>query len=1016
METLARCVDVDRLYIWKNRSVKGKLFYFQEHEWVGARAADTLKAKQGYSYMESIPEWENKFSKGEVVGGPITTLSETEQEILSPFGIKSILVIPIFLQERFWGFLSFDDCRRERDFPEDMINILRFGGMLIANAIERHSKDLIISSRLRQQDLMSDISQSFISNEPMETLINESLRRVGEFLKVTRILVVTADEKTDKSRPIYQWFLSDVWKPKEVQVGFNELINSTFPKYMPVKGYVPTVHCNDVFTDAGGKYAVLSRADNKSFIWAPVYVNGSYWGMITVEECEHTREWSSSDIQLVGTISSSIAGAIARDLMEKQREAALEQAVQASLAKGNFLSNMSHEMRTPMNAIIGMTAIGKGAGDIDKKNYAFGKIEDASTHLLGVINDILDMSKIEANKLELSLVSFNFEKMLQKVVNVINFRVEERKQSFYVSIDKQIPRTLIGDDQRLAQVITNLLSNAVKFTPEGGTIRLNAGYVKEEPLKNPPPSRQKDQTAVQSDGNCIIRIEVTDTGIGISGEQQARLFNSFEQAENTTTRKYGGTGLGLAISKRIVEMMGGTIWIDSRLGGGSTFAFTARLGYSGKEQKLLLKQGVNWNNIRLMAVDDEPEILNYFKEIAQNFGVECDTAKSGEEALKLIEQNGDYDIYFIDWKMPGMNGLELSGKIDAKGTQSVVTMISAAALSDFEAAAKDAGVDKFLSKPLFSSDIADLINNCLGVPEILGAAEAKKSGGDDFSGYTILLAEDVEINREIVLALLEPTGISIDCAENGAEALQMFISDPGKYGMIFMDVQMPEMDGYEATRRIRAWEAEHPPAGDRKQIPIVAMTANVFKEDVEKSLNAGMNDHVGKPLDFDEVLVKLRSYLTKADGAGGSDDAEAWKYGWTPELLTGNREIDSQHKQIFRLTGTLAAACISGHGTEMLGETLDFLASYTERHFADEEALMRDHGYPAYGEHKQLHDDFKITVSNLTEEFKTGGSSRDLLDKVNSVMVHWLVEHIKQEDYKIARWISSGAPPLPNGP
>jgi len=358
-----------------------------------------------------------------------------------------------------------------------------------------------------------------------------------------------------------------------------------------------------------------------------------------------------------------------------------------------------------MNAIIGMTSIGKSASDIEKKDYAFEKIENASTHLLGVINDVLDMSKIEAGKFELSYDEFNFEKLLQKTINVINFRVDEKHQRLTVNTDRNIPVNLNGDDQRLAQVITNLLTNAVKFTPENGAIFLDARLLKEE------------------DGLCTLQIDVNDTGIGINDEQQSRLFSSFVQAESSTSRKFGGTGLGLAISKHIVELMGGKIWLESKPGAGSTFSFT-----------VLLKRG----------------------------------------------------------------------KEDSAGNQS--------------------GADKAAS-------------------------------GQIFKGRRILLAEDIEINREIVLALLEPTGIEIDCAANGKEAVQMFSRKPKGYDLIFMDMQMPEMDGLEATHQIRSIE------GHRNIVPIIAMTANVFKEDIEKCLAVGMNDHIGKPLDFNEVMAKLQSYI-----------------------------------------------------------------------------------------------------------------------------------------------------------
>ncbi|MDR1318514.1 MAG: response regulator, partial [Treponema sp.] len=846
MELLVRCVDADRMYIWRNRMIEGRLHYMQEYEWLSEKASreNSVVAKSGYAYIDSIPEWESKFRAGECVNGAIGLLSENERKTLEPFGIKSILVIPLFLQEIFWGFVSFDDCRGERAFSEDSVNILRSASLLLANAIVRSNNEIMLSVQLKQQELMSEISQNFISPSPMETLIKDALRQTGEFLKVTRILIAVADRETEQSFPVYTWFSEDKWKPDPAKAGFNDLINNTFPGRMPPKGHVPTLFINDIYSEAKGRYRVFEKADLKSFIWAPLYVDGNFWGILSVEECVNKRRWSASDSRLVAMVSSAVAGAVARDLMEKERAAALKQAVQASQAKGNFLSNMSHEMRTPMNAIIGMTSIGKAADDIEKKDYCLGKIEDASTHLLGVINDILDMSKIEANKLELSPVSFDFEKMLQKVVNVINFRVDERQQSFYVTLDKNIPQTLIGDDQRLSQVITNLLSNAVKFTPEGGTVRLNAHLLSEE------------------NSRCAIQIEVNDTGIGISEEQQSRLFNSFEQAESSTTRKFGGTGLGLAISKRIVEMMGGNIGVVSEPGRGSTFSFTVVLNRDAKKHRPRLKDGVNWSNVRILAVDDEPEIIHYFKEIAQHFGIVCDVAESGEEALGLLKKNGAYDIYFIDWRMPGMNGMELSRRIKKfNSDKSVVTMISGAEWGVIEDKARKAGVDKFLAKPLFPSAIADLINECIGLytPE-MGPGKAEDYG-DNFEGCRILLAEDVDINREIVLALLEPKKIFIDCAENGSEALRMFSEAPDKYDMIFMDVQMPEMDGYEATRKIRALEESLKNSGQlpesAKKIPIIAMTANAFREDIEKCLDAGMNDHLGKPLDFDDVLRKL---------------------------------------------------------------------------------------------------------------------------------------------------------------
>jgi CheY-like chemotaxis protein/two-component sensor histidine kinase len=450
------------------------------------------------------------------------------------------------------------------------------------------------------------------------------------------------------------------------------------------------------------------------------------------------------------------------------------------------------------------------------------------------------MSKIEANKLELSSEEFDFERMLQKVVNVINFRVEEKHQFFSVHIDKNIPRYMIGDDQRLAQVIANLLSNSVKFTPEQGSIRLDAALTEED-----------------SD-SCVIRVEVKDTGIGISEEQHARLFNSFEQAETSTSRKFGGTGLGLAISKRIVELMGGKIWAESALGQGACFAFYVRLRRGQKKTQSLLLPGVNWQNVRVLAVDDDADTRDYFSEIARRMGIICDTAAGGEEALEQVRQNGAYDLYFVDWRMPGMNGIDFTLRLREifGADNSVVTLISSTEWNIIEADAKRAGINRFLSKPLFPSEIADCINECIGKDNIVTSATIEAAEEDSFAGYHVLLAEDVEINREIVMALLEPTELRISCAENGAEAVAMFSAAPEDYDMIFMDVQMPEMDGYEATRRIRALDVPR-----ATSVPIIAMTANVFREDIEKCLASGMNGHVGKPLDFDDVLARLRENL-----------------------------------------------------------------------------------------------------------------------------------------------------------
>jgi CheY-like chemotaxis protein len=389
------------------------------------------------------------------------------------------------------------------------------------------------------------------------------------------------------------------------------------------------------------------------------------------------------------------------------------------------------------------------------------------------------------------------------------------------------------------------ISNAVKFTPEGGRITLDAVLVEEE------------------NSGVTLRMEVRDTGIGISREQQEHLFSMFQQAEGSTTRKFGGTGLGLAISKQIVEMMGGEIHIDSELGKGAAFIFTVKLEKTSSDERHIPARSVSMQNMRVLAVDDMPEVCDYFAEIAHRLNFHCDVAKSGQEALEMIKKNGDYNIFFIDWKMPGMDGLELSRLIKEKGRDdSVIFMMSSAEWNNLEAEAKSSGIKRFLSKPLFPSLISDCINEYLGL-ENIKEEEDVISENDEFVGRHILLAEDVEINREIVLTLLEPTKLTIDCAEDGKAAFDMYRRAPDVSNMIFMDIQMPKMDGYETTRLIREYEQEKSELSQAplRRVPIIAMTANVFREDIEKCIAAGMDDHVGKPLAITEVIEKLRKYL-----------------------------------------------------------------------------------------------------------------------------------------------------------
>ena len=702
---------------------------------------------------------------------------------------------------------------------------------------ESKKAEAVLQRRLEQQELMSAMSRLFVEPGDMDPLIDRALAMAGEFMNVTRLVLVRLDRRTDRMIVDREWS-----NPAE---GLADLrgMDLGAPEEAFYQGFMKESMSHAAFEDASemGIVKVHPELGVKSLFIAPVHVSGAFWGVLGFDETRRRRRFEDSEIQLGILIASLISGAMSRNFAEEDMREAKELAERSSMAKGEFLSRMSHEMRTPLNAIIGMTSIAKGSNELEKKIYCLDKIEDASHHLLGVINDILDMSKIEANKFELVREEFVFEKMLMRVVNVVNYRIDEKEQNFIVNVDKDVPYAIISDEQRLMQVITNLLANAVKFTPENGTITFNAGVL--EDLGD----------------EVILRIDVTDTGIGISKEQQSRLFASFEQADGGINRKYGGTGLGLAISRNIIELMGGSIWIESEPGQGATFAFTLKAGKGAETRRSMLGPNVNWNSLRVLAVDDAPEVREYFLNLAASVGLACEVAADGREAVAILENNSGapYNIVFADWKMPGMNGIELTKHVKRHyGGQAVVIMISATEWAQIEFEAKAAGVDKFIPKPLFSSLIVDCINECLGsqgLPEENGG-EGLEDG--QFAGRRILLAEDIDINREIVLALLQNSGLTIDCAENGEEAVAMFAANPSAYSMIFMDIHMPGVDGYAATRRIRGLAVP-----EAATVPIVAMTANVFKEDIERCLAAGMNDHIGKPVDLSEIYRKLRQYV-----------------------------------------------------------------------------------------------------------------------------------------------------------
>lgn len=530
--------------------------------------------------------------------------------------------------------------------------------------------------------------------------------------------------------------------------------------------------------------------------------------------------------------------------LTRQQIYALEEAraaaEQANRAKGEFLSNMSHDIRTPMNAIVGMTAIATAnINDQAQVQNCLKKIALSSKHLLGLINDVLDMSKIESGKMTLNASMVSLPEVMESIVSIVQPQVKAKNQQFDVSIHDISQENVCCDGVRLNQVILNLLSNAIKFTPEGGNIQI-ALYEEASPL---------------GDSYVRIHLQVKDSGIGMTEEFQAKIFESFTREDNARVNRTEGTGLGMAITKYIVDAMGGSIELESAPGQGSEFFITLDLEKAvDKEVDMVLPA---WN---MLLVDDDQMLCESAVRALKDIGIQAEWTLDGEHALEMVEKrhrkNDDYQIILLDWKLPGINGIETARRIRGEiGSDISILLISAYDWSEIEDDARSAGVNGFISKPLFKSTLFYGLKPFMDSGETVSEALAEEK--IDFNGKHVLLAEDNELNWEIADELLSELGLELDWAENGALCLEKFQAEPeGYYDAILMDIRMPVMNGYEATRAIRGLAR-----ADAGSIPIIAMTADAFSEDIKRCLECGMDAHVAKPIDVQEVARQLRKFI-----------------------------------------------------------------------------------------------------------------------------------------------------------
>ena len=521
--------------------------------------------------------------------------------------------------------------------------------------------------------------------------------------------------------------------------------------------------------------------------------------------------------------------------LEKARQAALE----ANKAKSEFLANMSHDIRTPMNAIVGMTAIATAHID-DRKQVenCLRKITLSSKHLLGLINDVLDMSKIESGKLTLTTEQISLKEVVEGIVNIMQPQVKTKKQTFDIHVENIFTENVWCDGIRLNQVLLNLLSNATKYTPEGGSIQLSLS----------------EEKSPKGENYVRIHINVRDNGIGMSPEFLKRIYESYSRADGTRIHKTEGAGLGMAITKYIVDAMEGTIEIQSEPDKGSEFLLTFDFEKAdAMEIDMVLPA---WN---MLVVDDDELLCKTAMDALKSIGIKAEWTLSGEKAIELVNEHHkrreDYQIILLDWKLPGMNGIQVAKEIRHNlGDEVPILLISAYDWSEFEAEAREAGISGFISKPLFKSTLYYALRQYMGTETENGQTS---NPNIDLSGRRILIAEDNELNWEVANELLSDLGVELDWAEDGQICLDKFQKSPeGYYDAVLMDIRMPHMTGYEATKMIRG--LNHP---DALSIPIIAMSADAFSDDIQHCLECGMNGHIAKPIDIMEVSRLLKRFL-----------------------------------------------------------------------------------------------------------------------------------------------------------
>lgn len=837
--------------IWERYDENGEMKFRQSYSWSSQAFPVEREFMEPFKY-EEVPSIAKRLEKGEPINVAISQLPEEERKLFASYGVKAILLEPIIMHHGIWGFVSYENFINDETLPVIYEDVLNSCGILLASAITRNkaSSELIdakddLTTRGMLLEALNHIAKILMANNEQEKdlTIQKCVRILGKSIGAERVSLWRNEKGADGV--LYSTRLPG-WREGETFKDASKLITINLEEYVPEWSTeirerkaidLPLRYMNNNLRNM----AILQNS--QSLLLIPIDISEEFWGFIGLSHQEQDYAYTAMETDIIRSGAMMIAEAVIRNEVNEKLVNAMNEALSSVRSKNEFLARMSHEIRTPLNAIIGMASIAAHSKANDKINEYLDIILASSKRLLHIVNDVLDMSNIEREKLSIDIKEFDFIKMLKRTIADLRLKADAKRQNLILNINHPLKNMVMSDEHRVIQIITNLVNNAVKFTEESGTIMVDIDVV----------SNEAKETR--------LIIKVKDTGIGITDELLSKIFDPFEQGDGSITRKYGGSGLGLPLCKAITEMLKGTIDVSSELGKGSLFTVTIPISW-GDPCKEIEPVKIS-ENMRILVVDDMPDVLAYMKNILKEFSLSCDVVDDKHKAKNMIikaqDEGASYDVICLDWFLYEQTSGDLAKYIKELEPAPAVVLMSVADKSALEDDIDALGIKYFIKKPFRADELFDMLAK-IAEPRHLVEESRKTTNRDkderDWSGKEILLVEDGEVNRMIVTKLLSKTKVQIGIAVNGKEAVDMYNNNPEKYDLILMDIQMPVMDGLEATREIRKNNHTH-----AKKIPIYALTAHTFASDKEACLKAGMDGHIAKPIDRTLLLDTLDCYL-----------------------------------------------------------------------------------------------------------------------------------------------------------